>query len=124
MKHISLFEQRNFHSLNEGKDENLKELILQNELKVGMLGRSVVLRFTLGTVLTSLHQSWARTAPSSGQRGSIWRKLLSPLSLEFGDVCLTPADWLSDSPFFSQGIMITPFRQYSSLEKNYFPVNK
>ena len=38
MKHISLFVQRNFHSLNEGKDENLKELILQNELKVGMLG--------------------------------------------------------------------------------------
>ena len=39
MKHISLFVQRNFHSLNEGKDENLKELALQNELKVGVLGR-------------------------------------------------------------------------------------
>lgn len=25
---------------------------------------------------------------------------------------------------FSQGIIITPFRQYSSLGKNYFPVNK
>lgn len=38
MKHIFLFVQRNFSSLNEEKDENLKELVLQNELKVGLLG--------------------------------------------------------------------------------------
>ncbi|XP_059952675.1 stAR-related lipid transfer protein 9 isoform X1 [Mesoplodon densirostris] len=31
------FELRNFHSLNEGKDENLKELALQNELKIDQL---------------------------------------------------------------------------------------
>nr|XP_042108974.1 stAR-related lipid transfer protein 9 isoform X5 [Ovis aries] len=33
------FELRNFHSLNEGKDENLKELILQNELKTDQLSK-------------------------------------------------------------------------------------
>lgn len=38
MKHIFLFVQGNFSSLNEEKDENLKELVLQNELKVGLLG--------------------------------------------------------------------------------------
>lgn len=37
-KHIFLFVQRNFSPLNEEKDENLKELVLQNELKVGILG--------------------------------------------------------------------------------------
>ncbi|XP_032337288.1 stAR-related lipid transfer protein 9 isoform X6 [Camelus ferus] len=31
------FELRNFRSLNEGKDENLKELVLQNELKIDQL---------------------------------------------------------------------------------------
>ncbi|KAB0375055.1 hypothetical protein FD755_013547, partial [Muntiacus reevesi] len=31
------FELRSFHSLNEGKDENLKELILQNESETGQL---------------------------------------------------------------------------------------
>uniref|UniRef100_A0A8D0Z4U7 StAR-related lipid transfer protein 9 n=1 Tax=Sus scrofa TaxID=9823 RepID=A0A8D0Z4U7_PIG len=31
------FELRNFHSLNEGKEENLKELVLQNELKIDQL---------------------------------------------------------------------------------------
>lgn len=30
--------QRNYCPLNEEKDENLKELVLQNELKVGELG--------------------------------------------------------------------------------------
>ena len=35
-KHISLFVQRNFSSLNEEKDGNLQELVLQNELKVGV----------------------------------------------------------------------------------------
>ncbi|XP_068406248.1 stAR-related lipid transfer protein 9 isoform X3 [Eschrichtius robustus] len=39
MKHISLFVQRNFHSLNEGKDENVKELALQNELKIDQLSK-------------------------------------------------------------------------------------
>lgn len=38
MKHISLFVQRNLSPLNEEKDENLKELVLQNELKVGVWG--------------------------------------------------------------------------------------
>lgn len=33
------FELRNFHSLHEGKDENLKELILQNELKTDQLSK-------------------------------------------------------------------------------------
>lgn len=37
-KHTSLFMQRSFSPLNEEKDENLKELVLQNELKVGVLG--------------------------------------------------------------------------------------
>ena len=37
-KHISLFVQRNYSPLNEEKDENLKELVLQNELKVGVFG--------------------------------------------------------------------------------------
>uniref|UniRef100_A0A8D0PJE6 Kinesin-like protein n=1 Tax=Sus scrofa TaxID=9823 RepID=A0A8D0PJE6_PIG len=49
------FELRNFHSLNEGKEENLKELVLQNELKVGVLGgNSLVLYITSGTGLTCL----------------------------------------------------------------------
>lgn len=71
MKHISLFVQRNFSSLNEEKDENLKELVLQNELKVSVLGGPSVLYITLGTGLISFHHSWARTAPSSRQKGSI-----------------------------------------------------
>lgn len=37
-KHICLFVQRNYSLLNEEKDESLKELVLQNELKVGELG--------------------------------------------------------------------------------------
>lgn len=36
-KHTSLFMQRSFSPLNEEKDENLKELVLQNELKIDQL---------------------------------------------------------------------------------------
>uniref|UniRef100_A0A8C9HJ15 Kinesin-like protein n=1 Tax=Piliocolobus tephrosceles TaxID=591936 RepID=A0A8C9HJ15_9PRIM len=51
------FELRNFGSLNDEKDENLKELVLQNELKVGVLGG---LSSALHHPGSSLHYSWAR----------------------------------------------------------------
>uniref|UniRef100_A0A8C8Z634 Kinesin-like protein n=1 Tax=Prolemur simus TaxID=1328070 RepID=A0A8C8Z634_PROSS len=54
------FELRNFSSLNDEKDEDLKELVFQNELKVGVLGE---LSCALHYPESSLHYSWARAVP-------------------------------------------------------------
>jgi hypothetical protein len=54
--------QRNFSSLNDGKDENLKELVLQNELKVGVLSEPCSALLYLGSRFDLPPYSWARAA--------------------------------------------------------------
>lgn len=58
--------QRNFSSLNEEKDENLKELVLQNELKVGVLDGLSCAVYNPGAGVISLYYSLATAAPLLG----------------------------------------------------------
>lgn len=61
--------QRNFGSLSDEKDENLKELVLQNELKVGVLGGLSCSLHHLGA--PSIIPELGRVAPLAGQRRAV-----------------------------------------------------
>lgn len=67
MKHSSFFVQRNFSSLRDKKDGSLKELVLQNELKVGVWGGPRCAIYHPGRRSDLLHHSWARAVPLSAK---------------------------------------------------------
>lgn len=90
MKHSPFFVQRNFSSLGGEKDGNLKELVLQNELKVGVWGGPRCALYHPGRRSDLLHHSWARAVPSSAQWGSVWFRdnFCLHWALNRGFVCL------------------------------------